>query len=323
MVLFSGFIQPKALISDGWIWFYWMNPMAWALKAVTISEYSASKYDFAFCNGGNCLPGRYGDIILTQYGNPTDERYIWYSFAVLIAEYLFLFVLTCLALKYFRVEPVPPPPVREEPITVDVSVTKGTGNINGFQVIPVKDIEEGSVPENETHTQLPFEKVSIAFKDIWYTVTLPSRVDVDLLKGVDGYVEPGTMTALMGSSGAGKTTLLDVLAGRKNTGKTCQFDLFDKFVMLILFFCTGVVKGQIYLNGVPKADRYFRKIMAYVEQFDSLPPRSTAREAIAFSAALRLSSDIPTEDKNKWVDSILNILDLVPLENELVSWFFY
>ena len=27
--------------------------------------------------------------------------------------------------------------------------------------------------------------------------------DVDLLKGVSGYLEPGTMTALMGTSGAG------------------------------------------------------------------------------------------------------------------------
>jgi ABC-type multidrug transport system ATPase subunit len=59
--------------------------------------------------------------------------------------------------------------------------------------------------------------------------------------------------------------------------------------------------------------------MAYVEQFDSLPQRSTAREAIAFSAALRLSSNITEADRNAWVDSVLNMLDLIPLENELVS----
>ena len=33
-----------------------------------------------------------------------------------------------------------------------------------------------------------------------------------LLNSVNGYVRPGTLTALMGASGAGKTTLLDVLA---------------------------------------------------------------------------------------------------------------
>lgn len=81
----------------------------------------------------------------------------------------------------------------------------------------------------------------------------------------------------------------------------------------------GAIRGEIYLNGVPKVDRYFRKIMAYVEQFDSLPQRSTAREAIAFSAALRLSSNISEADRNAWVESVLNMLDLIPLENELVG----
>lgn len=39
-----------------------------------------------------------------------------------------------------------------------------------------------------------------------------------LLDGVDGWVRPGTLTALMGVSGAGKTTLLDVLASRVTMG---------------------------------------------------------------------------------------------------------
>jgi len=39
-----------------------------------------------------------------------------------------------------------------------------------------------------------------------------------LLHDVFGYVKPGTLTALMGSSSAGKTTCLDVLAHRKDVG---------------------------------------------------------------------------------------------------------
>ena len=39
-----------------------------------------------------------------------------------------------------------------------------------------------------------------------------------LLDDVDGWVKPGTLTALMGASGAGKTTLLDVLASRVTMG---------------------------------------------------------------------------------------------------------
>eukprot|EP00975_Prorocentrum_lima_P053507 11225091-Prorocentrum_lima.AAC.1 len=75
----------------------------------------------------------------------------------------------------------------------------------------------------------------------------------------------------MGATGAGKTTLLDVLSGRKNT---------------------GVIKGEMYHNGIPKVESYFRKVMGYVEQFDTLHQCSTPREAIAFAAALRLSPKI-------------------------------
>lgn len=32
--------------------------------------------------------------------------------------------------------------------------------------------------------------------------------ELELLKGLTGYAEPGVLTALMGGSGAGKTTLM-------------------------------------------------------------------------------------------------------------------
>ena len=49
MVLFSGFIQPKSQISYGWEWFYWLNPVAWVLKAITVNQFASSRYDFPFC----------------------------------------------------------------------------------------------------------------------------------------------------------------------------------------------------------------------------------------------------------------------------------
>jgi ABC-type multidrug transport system ATPase subunit len=52
------------------------------------------------------------------------------------------------------------------------------------------------------------------WKDIKYTVPVHDGHRV-LLEDVSGWIKPGQMTALMGSSGAGKTTLLDVLGQRK------------------------------------------------------------------------------------------------------------
>ncbi|KAK0521979.1 ATP-binding cassette transporter snq2, partial [Tilletia horrida] len=55
------------------------------------------------------------------------------------------------------------------------------------------------------------------WEQICYTVPVPGGKR-QLLDHVDGFCEPGTLTALMGASGAGKTTLLDVLADRKSIG---------------------------------------------------------------------------------------------------------
>jgi ABC-type glutathione transport system ATPase component len=62
-----------------------------------------------------------------------------------------------------------------------------------------------------------------AQKDIftWRDVTLDIKIKGEprrLLDGISGWVKPGTLTALMGTSGAGKTTLLDALAQRTNIG---------------------------------------------------------------------------------------------------------
>lgn len=51
-------------------------------------------------------------------------------------------------------------------------------------------------------TDIPFQKVNLTFKHMHYTVTAStSNEKLELLKGIDGFVEAGKMTALMGSSG--------------------------------------------------------------------------------------------------------------------------
>lgn len=58
------------------------------------------------------------------------------------------------------------------------------------------------VPEevDVADVEIPFQKVNLTFKDIHYYVKAStSDEQLELLKGIDGSIEAGKMTALMGS----------------------------------------------------------------------------------------------------------------------------
>ncbi|GAB9477854.1 Atp-binding protein, partial [Globisporangium polare] len=141
--------------------------------------------------------------------------------------------------------------------------------------------------------------VTLAFKDLWYTVPLPSnpKETIDLLKGITGYALPGSMTALMGSSGAGKTTLMDVIAGRKTGGK---------------------IQGQILLNGYEATDLAIRRSTGYCEQMDIHSEASTFREALTFSAFLRQDSSVPNSKKFDSVNECLDLLDMSDIADQII-----
>jgi ABC-type multidrug transport system ATPase subunit len=99
---------------------------------------------------------------------------------------------------------------------------------------------------------------------------------------------------------AGKTTLMDVIALRKNT---------------------GTVSGDVCVNGFPQDQASFRRCSGYVEQFDIQSPQLTVRETVLFSGRLRLDSTKikSDEDKTKFCDLVLKVLELVPLKDCLVG----
>ena len=66
--------------------------------------------------------------------------------------------------------------------------------------IEMHSLNGGKCEEQDSgaHLSLPFEPVTLAFKDLWYTVSVKGNKKVNLLQGATGYVLPSTMTALMG-----------------------------------------------------------------------------------------------------------------------------
>ena len=43
----GGYVHPaeEGEISDGWIWMYWVSPIAWAIRGAAVNEFRADKYD--------------------------------------------------------------------------------------------------------------------------------------------------------------------------------------------------------------------------------------------------------------------------------------
>jgi len=99
------------------------------------------------------------------------------------------------------------------------------------QVRP-EGVEVSAASEKPTAKHLLKSTKVLTWENLAYTVPLPGKKELKLLDDIYGYVAPGCLTALMGSSGAGKkedryvrrnvsnldigkTTLLDVLAMRK------------------------------------------------------------------------------------------------------------
>ena len=91
---------------------------------------------------------------------------------------------------------------------------------------------------------------------------------------------------------------MDVIAGRKTSGK---------------------ITGKILVNGHPQTFPTFNRLMGYCEQVDVHVGMHTVREAIDFSAKLRLPSDVTAEQRERFVTQILADLELTSLSNRIIG----
>jgi ABC-type lipoprotein export system ATPase subunit len=255
---------------------------AWVLRGLVVNEFDSGKYDTEVTvsnSEGGVSTITQGETIIVQFGfvDRDDQPYTseWAGWAILFT--LGVGILATFISTYFL-----------------SSIRFVTG---GSLVIDQGDDELEEIDEADL-VEIPFKRVDLTFKDIHYIVKASTSDEkLELLKEIDGIIEAGRMTALMGSSGAGKTTLMDVLALRKNSGE---------------------ITGEIRLNGHLQEKNSFRRCAGYVEQFDVQTPQLTIRETCEFSAKLRLEETDPTvtpESITKFVDQTLNMLELTNLQD--------
>lgn len=149
-------------------------------------------------------------------------------------------------------------------------------------VVAGKTMSGGEIPPS-------IQKQTATFH--WQAVNYDIKIKGEprrLLDDVDGWVKPGTLTALMGASGAGKTTLLDTLASRVTM---------------------GVVSGQMLVNGRQR-DSGFQRKTGYVQQQDLHLATSTVRESLNFSALLRQPKTTPKKEKLDYVNEVIRVLEM-------------
>lgn len=127
---------------------------------------------------------------------------------------------------------------------------------------------------------------------------LPQINDKIILNNISGSLEPKTLTAVMGPSGCGKSSLLDILAFRGRGQSTKN------------------VSGKISVNQAPRGV-YWKRISAYVEQFDALFPHLTVREMLKYTAELRCVGD--ASKITSAVDRVLKDLELEHVANTMIG----
>lgn len=186
----------------------------------------------------------------------------------------------------------------EAPHVVDVETAEKKGKqdhsskphheADGSRPLATHDRNRTLFAERDGHS-LKFENIVMKTK----TRDPKKKPPKEILKSLSGHVPPRKVCAIMGPSGSGKTSLLKVLTGR--AGKK-QFDM------------SGVVK----LDGivVDPTNIEVRRELAYVEQEVSIPATSTPREAIRFSARLRLDRSVTQQEIEALVNEILKELGL-------------
>jgi ABC-type multidrug transport system permease subunit/ABC-type multidrug transport system ATPase subunit len=314
--VYMGYMIIKPLMHPWFVWIYWINPMAYGFEAIMGNEFHGQEIP---CVGPNIVPsgpgygtgegqqactGVNGARVGATSVNGDDylasmsfsHGHIWRNFGILCAWWIFYTVLTIFFTSRWK-------QMGEGgrglliPREKQKKVKPLLAGDEEAQTNEKVQASSSSASSDETQGAQLIHNTSIfTWKNLTYTVKTPSG-DRVLLDDVQGYVKPGMLGALMGSSGAGKTTLLDVLAQRKTD---------------------GTIHGSVLVDGRPLPVS-FQRSAGYVEQMDVHEPLSTVREALEFSALLRQSRDTSRAEKLRYVDAIIELLQLHDIENTLIG----
>ncbi|KUI58463.1 ABC transporter CDR4 [Cytospora mali] len=321
-IVYTGFVIPVPYMKPWLSWFRRLNPMAYAYESLMINEFDGREFscsstvptgpgysDRVHMSGKVCpvvgaepgMPDVQGSsYLLLKYGY--EPNHLWRNMGIIIAMMIIFCVVHLLASEY-------------------ISAQRSKGDVLLFQRGYSKNHSQRA-PDSEKAVESPIfaqdvnkqedrnglNRYSETVQNIlqqssvfhWNNLSYEVKTKQGtrkILNNINGWVKPGTLTALMGVTGAGKTTLLDVLANRATF---------------------GIASGGIYIDGTPR-DASFQRRIGYVQQEDIHLPTATVRETLEFSALLRQSGTTPREEKLRYVDNVIKLLDMEPYAEAVVG----
>ncbi|KAK1248495.1 hypothetical protein MKX08_006715 [Trichoderma sp. CBMAI-0020] len=316
LVIFTGFVLPTRYMLGWCRWIGYIDPLSYAFEALVVNEFHNREFKCVDFIPSKNFP-EYSNVssanqVCSSVGAVSGQPYVsgdayvgsafqyewshrWRNFGIVIAFIIF-FLFTYMVsaelvsekkskgeVLMYRRGHKPTAAVHAEKKAQDPEAAMA----NIGPILTSERTKEGMLQRQTSVFQ---------WHDVCYEVKIKSETR-RILDNVDGWVKPGTLTALMGVSGAGKTTLLDCLADRTSM---------------------GVITGEMLVDGRPR-DASFQRKTGYVQQQDLHLQTTTVREALNFSALLRQPAHVPREEKLAYVDEVIKLLDMQEYADAIVG----
>ncbi|KAF6148984.1 hypothetical protein GIB67_002984 [Kingdonia uniflora] len=340
--MLGGFILPKRLIPNWWIWGYWLSPLTYSYNALAVNELLADRWMKKMAADG-VTP--LGIKVLQNFDVPTESYWYWIGCAGLLGFVVVLNVLYTLSLMYLNPLGGPQAIISEEAANEmednreatteeprlgsrSRTTTKSTGSLssndgndtremvierimsrasaNGLSRNADSALDRPGGVAPKRGMVLPFAPLAMSFSEVNYYVDMPVEMKAQ-------GVPEDRLQLLKEVTGSFRPGVLTALMGVSGAGKTTLMDV------LAGRKTGGYVEGDIRISGFPKNQETFARISGYCEQNDIHSPQVTVHESLIFSAFLRLPEEVNKEEKMIFVEEVIDLVELDNLKDAIVG----
>ncbi|KAG0196193.1 hypothetical protein BGX28_010451 [Mortierella sp. GBA30] len=339
LILYSGYLIPYQAMHPWFIWIFWINPLAYAFKALMSNEMSGLQFT---CDGPYLIPNGPGftnlaNQVCTLAGAKPGQNFVdgsdylyaafrykvsemWINIVAVVLFWILFSILTSLAMENKEFGKG----------GFSTNVFKRTGDLkskkHGAQArgqgpdvelgLDSSSYPTGTTAVNPSIVPLPTPQVA--------SQSLESKEATRVVKGsvfswenLD-YVVPykadpsGKKQLLNGIAGIVKPGMMTALMGSSGAGKTTLLDVLAQRKSI------GTITGQVEVDGRPPR-KDFQRTTGYCEQLDVHVPECTVREALQFSAHLRQPAEVSTQEKDAYVEEIIHILEMENIADAMIG----